>query len=190
MVVLGIAGSARKQGNSAFLLRETLSHLQNEFDTETIFLSDRNIRPCDGCHHCERNGSCRIDDDMEALSGKLRNADAIILTTPSYMGGVTSRMQALMERTWLLRKGQMAGKIGSYIVTGRRRIGMAIGVLEDYFTRLGMIKIPGVLGYAFEPGEIARDQEAVSGTLRLARDLRHCQALMDREEHEVQREND
>lgn len=174
MLVLGIAGSPRKQGNSAFLLQETLRHLQDDFRMETIFLSEHNIRPCDACHYCESNLSCRIDDDMPALAAKLQNCRAMILATPSHMGGVSSHMQTFMERTWPLRKGQMAGKIGACIVTGRRQTGMETGVLEAYLSRLQMLKVPGVLGFAFQAGEIAEDREAISQTARLAGDIRRC----------------
>lgn len=177
--ILGIASSARKQGNSAILLAEALSHLRADFETEMVFLTDHRIEPCNGCHHCERHGSCRINDDMRGLSGRLAGADAILLASPSYMGGVTSRLRAFMERTWPLRKGQMFGKIGSYIVTGRRRIGMVSAAMAEYFGRLGMIALPGVLGYAFEPGEIVQDEEAMDQTRRLADDIRHCLGRTD-----------
>jgi len=188
MLVLGIVGSARKNGNSAFLLQQVLRQLQDDFETETIFLSDHDIRPCDGCHYCVQNGSCCIDDDIPTLCRKMKNASAIILCTPSYMGGVTSRMRAFMERTWPLRKGQMTGRVGAHIVTGRRRIGVAAAAVEEYFSRLGMIKVPGVLGFALEAGEVVRDKEAMSQTLRLARDLRNCLSLTERTEHEGERE--
>jgi len=76
-------------------------------------------------------------------------------------GGVTSRLRAVMERTWHLRKGQLEGKIGTYIVVERRKIGSAIDEIEEYLTRLKMTKIPGVLGYAFEKGDILKDEEAL-----------------------------
>jgi multimeric flavodoxin WrbA len=174
MRVLGIAGSARKQGNSAILLAEALKHLRADFETEMVFLTDHRIEPCDGCHHCERHGSCRIDDGMRGLVEKLPGVDAILLASPSYMGGVTSRLRAFMERTWPLRKGQMSGKVGSYVVTGRRRIGMVSAAMVEYFGRLGMIAVPGVLGYAFEPGKIVQDEEAMDQTRRLAEDIRRC----------------
>jgi len=185
MLILGIAGSPRKQGNSAFLLQETLGHLQGGFQTETIFLKDLNIRPCEGCHSCESSGACRIEDDIPALSAKLKAADAVILATPSHMGGVTSRMQALMERTWPLRKGQMAGKVGASIVTGRRQMGMEIGLLDAYFSRLRMLRIPGILGFAFEAGRIVEDQEAISQTVRLADDIRRCLLGIRRKETDI-----
>jgi len=179
--VLGIASSARKQGNSAILLTEVLNHLRADFATEIVFLSNHRIEPCEGCHSCERRGSCRIDDDMRELSAKLLAADAVLLASPSYMGGVASRLRAFMERTWPLRKGQMSGKIGSYIVTGRRRIGMVSAAMAEYIARLGMVAVPGLLGYAFEPGEILRDDEAMGETRRLAEDVRRCLSPTDRE---------
>jgi multimeric flavodoxin WrbA len=172
-LILGIAASARKQGNSATLLTGVLNELREEFPTELVFLADLDIQPCQGCHYCEAESSCRIEDDMSRLYQKLLSADAVLLASPAYMGGLASRMQAFMERTWPLRKGAMAGKVGSYIVTGRRRIGMATGVMEAYFTRLGMTKLPGVLGYAFEPGRIRQDPEAMAQVTRLATDCRN-----------------
>ena len=177
-LILAIAGSARKQGNSATLLTQVLDKLRGEFRTELVFLTDLNIQPCDGCHHCETQSSCRIEDDMSTLHPKLLDAGAILLASPVYMGGIASRMQAFMERTWPLRKGQLRGKIASYIVTGRRRIGMATGVMEEYFTRLGVTKLPGVLGFAFEPGEVEQDREAVAQAERLAADCGHHLNLM------------
>jgi len=171
-LVLGIAGSARKQGNSAALLRRVLNGLNSECRTELVFLADIDVRPCAGCHYCETKGACCIEDEMTSLYPKMLEAGAILLASPAYMGGVASRMQAFMERTWPLHNGQLAGKLASYIVTGRRRIGMATGVMEEYFTRLGVTKLPGVLGFAFEPGEVEQDREAVAQAERLAADCR------------------
>ena len=118
---------------------------------------------------------------MSTLHPKLLDAGAILLASPVYMGGIASRMQAFMERTWPLRKGQLAGKVGSYILTARRRIGMATGVMEEYFTRLGMTKLPGVLGFAFGPGQITEDQEAMDQARRLAADVRNHLGLMEKD---------
>lgn len=178
--VLAVAGSARKQGNSAILLAQVVNGLDERFRTETVFLADWDVRPCDGCQYCETHAACRIEDEMSALYPKLLAADAVLLAAPAYMGGLASRMQTFMERTWPMRKGQMAGKVGSYLLAGRRRIGMATGVMEEYFTRLRMIKLPGVLGYALEPGEITQDQEAMDQARRLAAGIRNHLDRMQR----------
>lgn len=137
-------------------------------DTELVTLADLNIGPCTGCHVCQETGACHIEDDMVACSEKLLAADAFVLATPSYMGGVTSGLQAFIERSWPLRKGQLNDKVATYIVTGRRRIGAAASALEEYFTRLGVVKVPGVLGFGFEAGSVVDDTEAVERTRAVA----------------------
>ena len=178
--VLGIAGSPRKGGNSTILLEAVLDILADEFRAEQVCLADLDIQPCDGCHRCEESGLCRLEDDMPDLCGNLLKADAIILASPAYMGGLASRMHAFMERTWPLRKTGMAGKLGSYIVVGRRRPGMATGIMEGYFTRMQMITLPGVLGCAFERGGIGRDEESFIQTQQLADQFRRQLRLRGR----------
>jgi len=167
MKVVGVVGSPRKNGNTAYLLEEVMKILREKCETEIIFLKDYDIKPCEGCRCCEENEGCIIEDDMQELYPKLKKADVIILSSPSYMGGVTSRLRAFMERTWPLRKGQLEGKIGTYIVVGRRKIGLAVNEMEEYLSRLKMTKIPGVLGYAFEKGGILKDEEALKEAQKL-----------------------
>ncbi len=137
----------------------------------TCFLKDYRIGPCEACHRCEEDGRCVLDDDVQALYPKLQAADVMILTSPVYMGGLTSRMRAFMERTWHLRKGQLAGKIGTWIVVGRRKPGAAIYAMEDFLSRLGLTRLPGVFGYALHKGDILGDEEALRDIDRLAGDL-------------------
>lgn len=167
MRAIGIIGSPHKNGNSAYLLEIVLKVLEEEFEIEKIFLKDLEIRACEGCYLCEKSGECVIEDDMQKIYPKLEKADVIILSTPSHMGGVASRLRTFMERTWPLRKGRLEGKIGSYVVVGRRRLGAAISEIEEYFSRLGLIKIPGVIGYAFKEGEIEKDKEAIDNAKKL-----------------------
>ena len=77
------------------------------------------------------------------------------------MGGITSRMKAFMERTWHLRKGQLKGKTGSYIVVGRRDIGSGVNEMEEYLSRLKVNKLAGVMGFGFHEGKVFEDEEAL-----------------------------
>ena len=161
MKAIGILGSPHEDGNTAYLLEEILRVLGKELKTEMIFLKNYEIRPCEGCCFCEESHKCIIKDDMQKLYPKIMEASVIILASPSYMGGVTSRMRAFMERTWYLRKGQLENKIGTWIVVGRRRIGGAINEMNEYLDRLRVIKVPGCSGYAFRKGDILKDKEAL-----------------------------
>jgi len=57
---------------------------------------------------------------------------------------------------------------------------MATGVMEEYFTRLGVTKLLGVLGFALGPGQITEDQEAMDQARRLAADVRNHLGLMEK----------
>jgi len=163
MKVLGIVGSPRKDGNSAFLLKNLLEELNNSFDTETIFLQDYEINPCKECYYCVENEKCSIDDGMQEIYPKLKETDVIVLSSPIFMGGITSRLRAFMERTWHLRKGQLKGKLGTYILVGRRDMGAGVFEMEEFLSRLQVNKISGVIGYALHKNEIQEDTEALKG---------------------------
>jgi len=50
---------------------------------------------------------------------------------------------------------------------------MATGVMEEYFARLGMLELSGVLGFAFESGTIAENHEATDETRKPAANMRN-----------------
>lgn len=171
MKAIGISGSPHKNGNSVYLLKEVLKILGSVFDTELIFLNEYDIRPCNGCQSCDKNGICAIEDDMQELYPKIKDSQVIILSSPSYMGGVTSRLRIFMERTWHLRKGQLDKKTGSFIVVGRRKLGAVIYDIEEYLSRLGLTKLPGVTGFALKKGDILKDKEAIKDVRRLGKQI-------------------
>jgi len=76
-----------------------------------------------------------------------------------------------MERTWYLRKGQLENKIGTSIVVGRRTIGSSVNEMNEYLDRLKVIRVPGCLGYAFQKGDILKDEETLKETQRLGKQI-------------------
>ncbi|MHA1275105.1 MAG: flavodoxin family protein [Promethearchaeota archaeon] len=171
MKAIGIIGSPRKDGNSSYLLKKVLSQIEDVFDTEIIYLRDLNINPCNECYYCTKEESCIIEDDMQEIYNKLKATDVLIITSPVFMGGVTSRLRAFMERTWHLRRGQLKGKYGTWIVVGRRNLGSSCNEIEQYLSILKMKKIPGIFGYALKPGEIENDKEALKGAEMLGKTI-------------------
>ena len=166
-----IIGSPRKDGNTSFLTNKLVDLLNNNFETEMIFLSDYNISPCKECYYCVENDECSIKDDMQELYTKLKKAQVIILSSPIFMGGITATMKAFMERTWHLRKGQLKGKTGSYIIVGRRDIGSGANEMEEYLSRLQVNKIAGVFGFGFRQGDVSKDEEALKNIQRLSNQI-------------------
>ncbi len=101
MLVIGLQGSPRKNGNTHYLLSAFMEALQNlGVRTETIDVCDKNITPCRGCGFCEKKGLCIItDDDMaEEIYTLLRRADVIVVSTPVFFFNMTSQLKALVDR--------------------------------------------------------------------------------------------
>jgi len=165
--LIGIVGSPRNDGNTAILTDKLLDSLQDTFEIEKIFLKDLEISSCKECYYCVENDDCSIQDDMQELYRKLKEAYVIILSSPIFMGGITSYLRAFMERTWHLRKGQLKNKVASYIIVGRRDLGSGISEMEEYLSRLNVIKVPGVFGFGFKKGDISKDEEALNNIQRL-----------------------
>jgi hypothetical protein len=66
--------------------------------TELVNLYDHEIELCVGCWSCYREGTCFHDDDFEALFTKLRDADAVVLGSPVYVGSMSGLMKTFFDR--------------------------------------------------------------------------------------------
>ena len=61
-------GSPRKNGNTIQLARTMTDALKKKgHSVRMLYLNDLNIRPCQGCYACLKNGSCKINDDMKDI---------------------------------------------------------------------------------------------------------------------------
>lgn len=95
MRILGLVGSQRKDGNSYLILREALEGLEAE--TQIIQLAEANVEWCDACGLCKSTMKCVIEDDVESIFNKMKEADAVIISTPRYLP-IPSKLMALIER--------------------------------------------------------------------------------------------
>lgn len=109
MKVVAFNGSARKDGNTALLIKRVLQVLEEEgFKTELIQLAGEPIRGCNACRACytTKNRRCVIEDDkVNEYIQKMLKADGIILGSPVYFSMMTPEMKALIDRT-----GYVAGE--------------------------------------------------------------------------------
>lgn len=105
--VFGIACSPRRNGNTTRLLLEAMKTVHKEgHKTETVYLSDLNMNPCQGCNACSAKGICVIKDDISKLQEKLIQADRVILAAPIFMMGVNSQTKIMIDRMqtfWALK---------------------------------------------------------------------------------------
>lgn len=99
MKVLGIAGSARRGGNTDMLLAELMRGAEGKgAEVKTIVLCNLNFTTCVHCDACLKKGICKYQDDMQAIYLDFEQADVIVLASPIQFTGVTSNMKAMIDR--------------------------------------------------------------------------------------------
>ena len=66
MKVVAFSGSARKDGNTALLLKTALAELEkNGVETELVQLAGKEVRGCIACYQCfkKKDGRCAVEKD-------------------------------------------------------------------------------------------------------------------------------
>ncbi|MFX1274118.1 MAG: flavodoxin family protein [Promethearchaeota archaeon] len=97
--ILGIMGSPRKDGNTHILMSKIMEGVKIAGGSgEIIFLIDKLIKDCDGCHSCWKGNDCSKNDDMNEIYLKINESDIIIFGTPVYWYGPTALMKAFLDR--------------------------------------------------------------------------------------------
>jgi multimeric flavodoxin WrbA len=115
--VIGVMSSARLNGNTAILVRETLRGAEEEGAAiAEILLAKYQINFCQGCLGCMVTGRCYMDDDFEQVKALLQGANGIILSSPTYGGAPCARMKNLLDRFGLFERFTSATFGGKYIV--------------------------------------------------------------------------
>jgi len=179
MLVVGVAGSPRKGGNTEIAVREALKVAQEEgLVAEFIHLADFKIHPCTECIVCKQERTCPIDDDFLAVYETMLKADGIILGSPVFFSSATPEIKALIDRAGYLAIAQerpFERKVGGAVVVGRRAgHNFVFAELLFFFLYHGMV-VPGStywnVGFGKEPGEVLRDEEGMSAIRQFARNL-------------------
>lgn len=100
MNIVGFIGSPRKDGNTAWLVRQILEGAREAgAETRAWHSGELDIRPCQGCLGCKQSEpGCVISDDMQALYAALEGADALVLGSPLYMGQMSAQAKAFTDR--------------------------------------------------------------------------------------------
>jgi multimeric flavodoxin WrbA len=101
MKILAICGGMRLESNTNKLVKKVAEAAGIEY--EIADFGKLEIKPCNGCSACMMNeGVCPIDDDMQALYGKLLEADGIIVGAPTYFMNISGAVKCFIDRTLAL----------------------------------------------------------------------------------------
>ncbi len=172
MKVVGINGSARKDGNTATLIRTAFAELEKEgIATELIQLAGKKVGPCIACYKCfeAKNCRCAVDDEVNACIAKMLEADGIILGSPTYFADCSAQMKALIDRVGFVSRanGDMFKRRPGAAVVAVRRGGAihAFDTINHFFT-IGQMIIVGAsywnVGIGRNPGEVEADDEGMA----------------------------
>lgn len=102
MKVCILMGSPRKSGNTAALLEPFCRELQAAgAETETIWLYEKDLRPCVACRGCQEDRSgfgCVQKDDCPEIFSRVLACDLLVLATPIYAWYCTPPMKVALDR--------------------------------------------------------------------------------------------
>jgi multimeric flavodoxin WrbA len=178
-----ILGSPRENGNSAALAGETAKGIiQAGSECESFFLHKMNINPCNACDKCRDSieDPCIVDDDMQIIYPKLRQAEVLVIASPVYFASVSAQTKIFMDRCYALGgpvdsalKGKLIGTILTYedpdpFVSGAVN---ALRMFQDVFNYVGATIIGNVYGSALDPGEIKSNHEVMKKAFDLGKKL-------------------
>ncbi|MHC4244484.1 MAG: flavodoxin family protein [Planctomycetota bacterium] len=172
MKVIAFNGSARKDGNTAIMIKQVFGELEKEgIETEMVQFSGQKIRGCVACYKCFENKDqrCAVKNDIaNDCIEKMLEADGIILASPTYFADVSAELKALIDRAGLVAKANkemFAKKVGASVVAVRRGGSIhAFDSMNHFFLISGMI-IPGScywnMSFGLEKGEVENDDEGL-----------------------------
>ncbi|MFC1532737.1 flavodoxin family protein [Thermodesulfobacteriota bacterium] len=172
MKVISFNGSARRDGNTAILIKHVLEELKKEgIETELFQLAGKKILGCKACYKCFKNQDkrCSVKDDVlnECLE-KMIEADGIILGSPTYFSDVSTEMKALIDRSGFVAKanGNMfKRKVGAAVVAVRRAGSIHTFDSINHLFSISEMIIPGSsywnIGMGGEKGDVDKDEEGV-----------------------------
>ncbi len=185
MKVIGINGSARKDGNTAILIRTVFEELNKQgIETELIQLPEYKIRPCRLCEGgkclaCMEKGRCIFtDDDFQTLFDKVAAADGLVLGSPVYGADITVKMKTFLDRLGISSLGDpkvLRRKPGAAVAAVRRGGGMAtVDGLNHFMLFREMLVVGSTywnMVYGRDVGDVLSDEEGMANMRNIGENM-------------------
>lgn len=174
--ILGINGSARKNGNTAKLLKKVLDCAKKEgAKTEILHLIDKDIKPCLSCLAEEKcKYPCNIKDDMQEIFELLKKVDCLILGSPTYWYSLSGLMKNFIDRLTaqdMLEPPILDGKVVGFVASaGLEGSQQAITQMLIPLSSMGTIVAPYSDLFS-NTGKVWRTELGINPEKRLAKNL-------------------
>ena len=176
MKVLVINGSPRANGNTATALGQMTNIFEKHgVEYEIVQIGTMQIRGCQSCGYCYKNGKCAFDDVVNELAEKLRDADGFVIASPVYFAGPNGTLVACLDRLCYSARFDKTMKVGAAVAVARRGGTTAtLDVLNKYLTYGGFAVATskyGNIAHGKRPGEAIEDAEGMQTMRTLAENM-------------------
>lgn len=174
--ILGINGSARKNGNTAKLLKKVLEHAKKEgAKIEILHLIEKDIKPCLSClaeDNCRY--PCNVKDDMQGVFELIKKADTLIFASPTYWNNMSGLMKNFIDRLTaqdMIQPTILDGKIVGFVASaGLDGSSQAISQMFLPLSSMGAIIVPYSDVFS-NAGKVWRAEFGINVEKRLAKNL-------------------
>ncbi len=182
MKVIAFNGSPRKEGNTFAILNMVLDEIKGAgIETEIYSMAGKSIQGCIACYQCmkNKNGKCAVEKDIaNECIAKMREADGILLGSPTYFSDVTAGMKALIERAGLVARANdyfLKRKVGAGVAAVRRAGSISAFNTLNLFLIYNQMILPGSsywhMAIGRDPGEVKNDAEGVQTMKTLGQNM-------------------
>jgi len=97
--IIAVLGSPLTGGNTAKLLDQAIQGAKDSgCDVEKIEVINLDFEACMEMMFCRENQTCTIDDAMQEIYPKFREADGFIIASPVMTMGIPGRLKSFMDR--------------------------------------------------------------------------------------------
>jgi len=179
--ILAINSSPRHNGNTAKMLGTVLEVCKNAgHDTKLIQVGGLAVRGCMACGQCfnEHPGRCVTNDWMNDLYIKMKQADVILMGSPTYFSDLTPELKSIIDRCGYLAKSEsnsLSRKIGAAVSAVRRAGSIhTIDSIGHFFLVSDMIMVGSSywnLSIARDIGDYEKDDEGMATMTRLGENI-------------------
>ena len=172
MKVLFLNGSPHKEGVGKRAIREMQDIFEVEgIECEVVEIGGLNVRGCSACLACYKLGKCAIDDEVNEVAEKLKEADALVVSSPIYYAAPNGTVLSFLNRLFYSSRFDKTMKVGAAITTARRGgITAGLDVVNKYFSICGMPIASGQYWNGLH-GALAEDAEEDLEGLQMLRTL-------------------
>jgi multimeric flavodoxin WrbA len=123
MKILVLNGSPRLSGTVASLLKAVTEPLAAEHEVEWIDVCRLNMKYCTACMVCREKETCILpEDDAHIVGKKIREAEALVIGTPTHWGNMCAPLKLLFDRNVPVLMGESSGGMPVPRQKGKRAV--------------------------------------------------------------------